>query len=799
MRLEVDARVLQLPRLRGVELRVARCVRPRRQTLHIDQRVVRGDTGGKVGLARDADRVDRIAGRVRHQLVHLVEEGELDAAPLQHLVERREDGVAHAGLHLPHDGAVVVEGHAHHAAQHRARLDVRLGEVAAFVGEHEVVEAAHGRGVDRQAGVGAVAGEPGAEVLVVDGVEALREHAVLVHADERGEREIGADVEPPQLVGHPAFLGAAAEAVVRPFAQALQRGRLQCLVGVRVQVARQRAGGPVQRAHAGADVVRQHLHVVLHLLRQRMQPAADAPAHGHRRRRLGRMRMVLAEGLEPLLDPLVAGQRDAPEVELLVAVARLAGHGGRVDRPQPPLAVDLLGQRDEVLLGERVAPGGQRRAGRAVEQLVGATDRLERVVVEAEPDVQAVLLDALPHRRIAPAGALAAEAPALLVHGDLAAVLPAGLVGQPERRRHRGDAAADDGDLLGRHRGVVVELAARRHLEVEAEVERQDRGLRAQREAQRAVERKAGEGLQRAGVLVAEQPHRAHRGHLGRRGDERLVHRLHAGRIGQLLEEDLLDLHAADHLHDVFPAVLVELEEGRQVGRHQLERLLDELVDAAQDARRAARRGGGDLEQRMHRELRVRRERLEAFRGQREPRGRLAVGRHRVVAFVLRIAVQLAPVDERHAFVDPDVARVEIDVADAALAVLHPAHHHPGDDVGLLAPALRFVGRPRGLRVPDLREGDHHERRQHLEVHGRAGHRGERRVDAGLQPLPVALDEEAVHLRLAELQRRMHERRAAGVEVVGALPHRDPPLLLMARSIAGRSPVVSAGVGEVEN
>jgi hypothetical protein len=42
--------------------------------------------------------------------------------------------------------------------------------------------------------------------------------------------------------------------------------------------------------------------------------------------------------------------------------------------------------------------------------------------------MQAVFLDALSRLRIAPAGALAAQAPALLVDGDVVVVLPARLV-----------------------------------------------------------------------------------------------------------------------------------------------------------------------------------------------------------------------------------------------------------------------------------------------------------------------------------------------------------------------------------
>src|SRR6185312_15450491 len=77
---------------------------------------------------------------------------------------------------------------------------------------------------------------------------------------------------------------------------------------------------------------------------------------------------------------------------------------------------------------ERFVPRAERirRAPQAErdEILVAAADAAEGIVVEAGPDVQAVLLDARAHGQVPPARALAAETPAELIDGDLVAVPP---------------------------------------------------------------------------------------------------------------------------------------------------------------------------------------------------------------------------------------------------------------------------------------------------------------------------------------------------------------------------------------
>ncbi len=111
-----------------------------------------------------------------------------------------------------------------------------------------------------------------------------------------------------------------------------------------------------------------------------------------------------------------------------------------------PAALPVLVDDDVVARLEGRVPRRQRRLGRAPELLVALLHRVERVVVEAEPDVQAVLEDAVGHRALAAARALAAEPPAGLVDGDLVAVAQLGRGGQLERGRDRRRPAAEHRD-----------------------------------------------------------------------------------------------------------------------------------------------------------------------------------------------------------------------------------------------------------------------------------------------------------------------------------------------------------------
>ncbi len=103
---------------------------------------------------------------------------------------------------------------------------------------------------------------------------------------------------------------------------------------------------------------------------------------------------------------------------------------------------------------ESLVEGRQGRAGRPVQFLVALPQAVEGIVVEAEPDMDAMFLDALVVGRLASAGPLAAETPALLVQGDLVTVLPVGLTSKTKGGGDGGHAAAQDGDLADRRYSV---------------------------------------------------------------------------------------------------------------------------------------------------------------------------------------------------------------------------------------------------------------------------------------------------------------------------------------------------------
>ena len=106
---------------------------------------------------------------------------------------------------------------------------------------------------------------------------------------------------------------------------------------------------------------------------------------------------------------------------------------------------------------EGLVERGERLARRAPELLVGISHQPERVVVEAKPDVQAVLLDAVALGGVASARALAPEPPAELVDGDLEALAQRGCGGELEGGAQAADPAAEHGHLhgspVGRRRG----------------------------------------------------------------------------------------------------------------------------------------------------------------------------------------------------------------------------------------------------------------------------------------------------------------------------------------------------------
>ncbi len=132
------------------QLLPARLRRPAGQAVDVDQRVVAAGALLDPCLDVELERFDvgllargQLVGRRQPHVLETVEEPELDPAPLEHLVERREDHVAHPGAHLPEQRPAVGEEHAHGAAQRLPRRHPGPGAVAVLVGEDQVVDAPH--------------------------------------------------------------------------------------------------------------------------------------------------------------------------------------------------------------------------------------------------------------------------------------------------------------------------------------------------------------------------------------------------------------------------------------------------------------------------------------------------------------------------------------------------------------------------------------------------------------------------------------------------------------------------------
>ena len=101
-----------------------------------------------------------------------MEEAKAHPAATKRLIQGREDDIAHTGPHLPEQRPLVIEEHAQGEMEREPGRKSRPLRVAILVREREVVEAADERRVD--GGVrGTMAGEPLAQVEVVDGVIAV--------------------------------------------------------------------------------------------------------------------------------------------------------------------------------------------------------------------------------------------------------------------------------------------------------------------------------------------------------------------------------------------------------------------------------------------------------------------------------------------------------------------------------------------------------------------------------------------------------------------------------------------------
>ena len=170
---------------------------PARQALDVDERLVLA-AAANLGLDVEFEplhvgllaRGQRGLGSELHVL-QAVEEADLHAALLEHLVAGREHDVAHAGLHLPEHRAAVGEEHPQRAAQCLAGGQPWTCRVAVLVRQCQVVQAAHEGRIERALGR-AVHAQPLAALEVVDGLQAAwrQQQAVAHRADQDRQHEV---------------------------------------------------------------------------------------------------------------------------------------------------------------------------------------------------------------------------------------------------------------------------------------------------------------------------------------------------------------------------------------------------------------------------------------------------------------------------------------------------------------------------------------------------------------------------------------------------------------------------------
>jgi hypothetical protein len=438
-----------------------RLARPARQAVDVDQRAVRRAAHG-LGLDGDRDPLDHgVAGGVAadRELLDGLEELEVDAARREHLVERREHGVAHAGLHLVRERAAVGVDHAQRVVQAGAGADPGL------VAEHQLAEQPDRGRRDRRA-LGAVLDQPVLERQVVDlePVDRRVEQVVGDQADrdreQRVERDPGApDVAVVGRVDAPVRLEPREEPAEQPGDHlAAGAAAIAQAGGVALGCVEERAGE--QRVGDVGDDVGDDLgdrvdHVAQPADHRRAAAGLGDVIAGVRddlievlgaRPRRGDLR-----ALEQLARPAQHDLHDPPRRRQIAALAGLLGVGRELELPGLGAAADVLLEHEVAVRLPGLVPARERRAAGPRELVVHRLHHRERVVVEPEEQVEAVLLDPIGARRVAAARALAAEPPAQLVDRDVVALAPAGRAGQVERGGHRAGAAAEDRDPGRRH------------------------------------------------------------------------------------------------------------------------------------------------------------------------------------------------------------------------------------------------------------------------------------------------------------------------------------------------------------
>ena len=303
------------------------------------------------------DAVDRAPVGRQSESGRRVEELELHAAPAEHLVERREDRVSHAGLHLEEEGALVGEHEPQGSGERHAGRQVLPGDVAVPRGEGEIVHEPHQGSRRERERRRAVPSEPRPHLLAVDGAEAARDEAVRDDPADHARGRIQAGEEEAQLV----VIEIALDQAPEPGPKLVEGPRDEREMGLRAGGAPRRpslrdAVGDLEQSDGGRS--RRHLEQRLDVAFDCTQPADQTAVPGCRRCELGALpakrRPQVAQPPERQVDHV-------PERHQPGRLARLHRVAREIDRPAEPAPVVLLVEDEIAARRERRVERGERR------------------------------------------------------------------------------------------------------------------------------------------------------------------------------------------------------------------------------------------------------------------------------------------------------------------------------------------------------------------------------------------------------------------------------------------------------
>ena len=136
-------------------------------------------------------------------------------------------------------------------------------------------------------------------------------------------------------------------------------------------------------------------------------------------------------------------------------ITRQTARMRQITLPEHPVAIGVIAQTGVMMWAEGREGTRQRIDRRTLEGVINLAHDPERVLVKTAPDVQPVLLDAVPGGRITPRRTLATQPPAGLIDGDVVLILPAGAIGDTEHRGHCRAATAEHHQFFFGHRKTL--------------------------------------------------------------------------------------------------------------------------------------------------------------------------------------------------------------------------------------------------------------------------------------------------------------------------------------------------------